>query len=294
MLKIQRILCPVDFFLASERAYDYAYSLAMHYGARLYLQHVVDVLMGSYPSYALPGNIYVELDKVAKERLENMLKLYSAKQVQQEAVVHKGLVPESILSYAKDERIDLIVMGTHGRRGLSRLMMGSVTENVLRNASCPVLAVREPAHDFVNVGRSEEPVRLRKILMCTDFSKSAGAALSYALSLSQEYNAELTLLHVIEGSLGKQPAGTEGEVRQKLEMLVPADARNWCTAKTEVRTGKPYEEIIQLATEQQSDLVVVGVRGRSATDLAIFGSTTQRVLRLGPCPVLAVQEGAGA
>lgn len=296
MLKIQRILCPVDFFEASAKAYDYAYSLALRYEAKLYVEHVIDVLVGSYPYYNFPdvaaNNIYWDLNKRAEERLREMVSPHATTRVQAEMVVHKGFVPDSILSFAQGQHVDLIVMGTHGRRGLDRLMMGSVTENVLRKAPCPVLAVRKPSHDFVSPEQSENPVRLRKILMCTDFSKCAGTALNYALSLAQEYNAELTLLHVVEDFPEEKLHGVMDEARRKLEALVSTDVRNWCTVKATVRIGKPYEEILQVAMEQQTDIAVLGVRGRSAVDLAIFGSTTHRVLQLGPCPVLAVREEA--
>lgn len=297
MLKIERILCPVDFSEGSAKAYDYAYSLALHYGAKLYVEHVIDLVAEAYPYYNFPdvaaNNIYVDLNKAAEDQLRKMMKHPATDSFRDEMVVHKGFVPESILSFARDQRANLIVMGTHGRRGVDRLVMGSVTEHVLRRAPCPVLAVRRPAHDFVNPEQAQEPVRLRKILLCTDFSKCADAALKYAFSLAQEYNAELTLLHVLEVLPEYKASMAMEEARRRLEALVPEDVRNWCTVKTAVRNdGKPYQEIIQVAVEQQTDLAVLGVRGRSAVDLAVFGSTTHRVLQLGPCPVLAVQEGA--
>ena len=168
--------------------------------------------------------------------------------------------------------------------------MGSVTEKVLRKAQCPVLAVRRPAHDFVSPERQGEPVRLQKILYCADFSQQSERALSYALSLAMEYNTELTLLHVLEDVPRSDELEKETErVQQQLWEPVPSDARNWSTIKSVVRIGRPYQEIIQLALEAHTDLVIMGVRGRSALDLALFGSTTHRVLQLGPCPVLAVR-----
>lgn len=297
MLKIERILCPVDFFEASAKAYDYAYSLSLRYGAKLYVEHVIDVLASVSPYHNFPdlaaNNIYWDMSKGADERLHKMVKNHAIDGIQAEMVVHKGFVPDSILAFAQNQHADLIVMGTHGRRGMDRLVMGSVTEHVLRKAPCPVLAVRKPSHDFVNPEHSQEPVHLKKVLLCTDFSTCAGAALKYALSLAQEYNAELTLLHVVEHFPEEKSRRVVEEARRALEALVPADARNWCTVKTAVRIdGRPYEEIIQVAIEQQADVAVLGVRGRSAADLAIFGSTTYRVLQLGPCPVLAVQEDA--
>lgn len=292
MLKFERILCPVDFSEPSIKAYDYAYSLALHYGAQLYLECAVEPVVQGFSdySYSLPDRFYERARKEAEDRLRAMANSESGKRVRTEVVVHIGFATQSILSFAEDHRVDLIVIGTHGRRGLDRLVMGSVTEYVLRRASCPVLAVRTPAHDFVNPAENREPVSLRKLLLCTDFSEYAANGLKYALSLAQEYNAELSLLHVIEKlPEGKVHSAME-EAREKLDALIPDDVRNWCTVRPVVRMDdRPYQEIIQFAVEQQTDLAILGVRGRNAVDLAVFGSTTHRVIQLGPCPVLTVR-----
>jgi nucleotide-binding universal stress UspA family protein len=110
----------------------------------------------------------------------------------------------------------------------------------------------------------------------------------YALALAREYNSELTLLHVLEDVPDRNLETTATKARCELENSIPVDARKCCSVKATVRIGRPYQEIIQLALEAETDLVVMGVRGRNALDLAIFGSTTRRVIQLGPCPVLAV------
>jgi len=112
--------------------------------------------------------------------------------------------------------------------------------------------------------------------------------LSYAISATEEYDAELTLLHVLDEA--PSAAGTEAMAKaaEHLIKLIPPEARKTLNIKTAVRVGKPYQQIIQLAEEAQVDMVAMGVRGRGALDLAVFGSTTYRVLQLGPCPVLAV------
>ena len=203
--------------------------------------------------------------------------------------MHEGDVTDTVLGFAAAQQVDLIVMGTHGRHGLDRLLLGSVTEKVLRKARCPVLAVRQPTHEFVTPEDRVEPVHLRKILFCVDFSTYAESALRYALSLAQEYKAELTLLHVLEDfPLSKDLPTATAEVVAKLEGLLPPAARTGCDVKTRLRVGKPYEEIVRAAVEAGADLVILGVRGRNALDLALFGSTTQRVIQQGPCPVLAV------
>jgi nucleotide-binding universal stress UspA family protein len=107
-----------------------------------------------------------------------------------------------------------------------------------------------------------------------------------------EYTAELTLLHVLDngGTARLEQRGIEAS--RKLRKLVPADVHNWCSVTTAVRAGRAYQEIVRLASEAQSDLVIMGVRGRGLLDLALFGSTTHRVLQTSPCPVLAVHEAS--
>jgi len=293
MLKIDKILCPMDFSEFSVKAYEYAQSLAKHYGAKLYVEHVVQSLTANYPYFSFPeamSDIYFDLSEKAESELKELVKTHTLDGIQPEFVVERGPVPDGILSFSEKQSVDLIVMGTHGRQGVDHLTMGSVAEKVLRKARCPVLAVRRPAHDFVVSGRAEkDPVQLHRILFCHDFSAHSDRALTYAVSLAMEYGAELTLLHVLEDfpHIENLEQETEKLIR-KIEEPIPAEARQWCTVKSVVRVGKPYQEIIQLALESHTDLAIMGVRGRSSLDLALFGSTTHRVLQLGPCPVLAV------
>jgi nucleotide-binding universal stress UspA family protein len=292
MLRIEKILCPVDFSEYSLKAYEYAQSLAQHYGAKLLLQHVVQPLTSTYPYYAFPDAIdelFWNLEASADQKLSELMSAQHGDGFEIRRFVHKGTIPDCILAFSASQEADLIVMGTHGRHGFDHLTMGSVTEKVLRKAHCPVLVVRKPAHDFVSPGDPSEPVRLEKILFCTDFSEYSGRALTYALSLAMEYNAELTLLHVLEDVPPTDDLQKSvGDVTRRLEELAPPEAGDWCRIRAAVRIGKPYQQILQIALEGETDLVVMGVRGRNAVDLALFGSTAHRVIQLGTSPVLAV------
>jgi nucleotide-binding universal stress UspA family protein len=131
---------------------------------------------------------------------------------------------------------------------------------------------------------------LRQILFCTDFSENSERALNYAISATEEYDAELTLLRVLE--VIPSPTKTKKAIAaaaERLDKLIPREQRKTIKIKTAVRIGKPYRQIIQFAEEEQIDMVAMGVRGRGALDLAVFGSTTYRVMQLGPSPVLAVR-----
>jgi nucleotide-binding universal stress UspA family protein len=292
MQEIKLILCPFDFSEFSVRAYRHAMSLAEHYRARLVVQHIVEVWRHPSASFAATASLYDEycqsLRGNGKEQLQEFVKNHTYnEQVQPELVVDEGIAPDSILSFAQEQKSDLIVMGTHGLRGFDRLMLGSATDRVMRRAICPVLAVREPTQDSIAAGQERHYLHhLNRILCCTDFSKDSDRALNYAISATVEYDAELTLLHVLEAPT---PAKTEKAIAattEQLDKLIPPERRKTLKIKTAVRTGKPYTEIIRYAQEAQTDLVSMGVHGRGALDLAVFGSTTYRVMQLGPCPVL--------
>ena len=147
MPRIKQILCPVDFSESSARAYDSAQSLARYYNAKLFLQHVVDFALPSYAYYAdavYITELFQTMRDDARKRLQDFVKSHPRSGVQPECRVHEGGVTDSILSFAAAQKVDLIVMGTHGRTGLSRVLMGSVAEQVVRRASCPVVTVKVP------------------------------------------------------------------------------------------------------------------------------------------------------
>jgi nucleotide-binding universal stress UspA family protein len=295
MLKIERILCPVDFSEFSPKSYEYACSLASHYKSRLLLLHIIEPLAITYPYFTYPealDQIYSDMEVNAREHLAKLIQEHPINGARPETIVKNGPVAYSILTLAEEGAADLIVMGTHGRKGLEHAAMGSVTEKVMRSAHCPVLAVRKPAHDFVHPEKGQDPVRLRKILFCTDFSDTAQHSLTYAFYLALEYHSELTLLHVLENLPESEDLEKEtASVMRRLREPIPNTAGEFSEINPIVRVGKPYEQIVQLALEMQTDLIVMGVRGRNALNLALFGSTTQRVIQFGSCPVLVVQVG---
>jgi len=298
MLKIDRILCPIDFSEFSVIAYDYAQSLAWHYRATLLLEHVTESLTPMYPYYAFP-DAYIEISQQlrthAEQQLQDFAKTHARRGIQPECSVHEGAVANVILDLAEAQAVSLIVMGTHGLRGIQRVMLGSVTDKILRKAHCPVLAVRKPVHDQVTQAGLPDVIRPERMLCCTDFSDQSERALEYAVSLATEYGAELTLLHVLEGVAGSADIQNEiAKAMESLEKRISPETRGKCKTKTVVRIGKPYQQIIELALESRTDLVIMGVRGRNALDIAVFGSTTYRVVQLGPCPVLVVHTQAAA
>jgi len=291
-MQLKSILCPIDFSDFSAAAYQYALSLAEYYKARIVALHVVELWKYPFADYAAHEADYARFCGALKEggevQLRRFVKEYSAGALQPELVIHQGNAPNCILSVAQEQNTEMIVMGTHGRRGFDRLVLGSATDRVIRKATCPVLVVSSAAHKAL----ATEPDgrhRLRRIIYCTDFSNNSERARGYAISLTAEYGAELTLLHVTESASDPATAKvTIAERTRELDKLVTGAERKNLRVSSAVRFGKPYEEIVRHATETQASLIIMTARGGDAVDRAVFGSTTYRVIQLGPCAVLAI------
>ena len=288
-IRIERVLCPIDFSEVSGKAYRYAQSIARHYRTKLILEHVVELWQHPEGDFAVKPEYYDEfraaLMSNAKAQLQELADVSGA--VEPECVVEEGTAADTILCLARTRAASLIVMGTHGRRGFDHLMLGSVTERVLRNARCPVLAVPGKRPD--ETGKSAGADYIRRILSCVDFSVDSRRALDHAISVASAYCADLTVLHVLDNISESADVGKETNAcLGKLQKLVPSWALDPARVHLEVRLGKPYREILDLAAQAQSDLIVTGVRGRNSLDLAVYGSTTYRVIQLHPGPVLTV------
>ncbi len=290
---IKRILCPIDFSDFSGRAYEYAASLAQRYDARLFVQHVVErwrypcadfvTTFDQYESFC--KNLY----RLGEQRLREFVRERGREGWCPDCVTQEGIADECILSFAQQEDVSLIVIGTHGIRGADRIVLGSVTETVLRKAHCPVLAVHDEPRKPLAVPHAASEIELHEILCCIDFSEQSKDGLEYALSLANEFSATLTLAHVLEGRTIRGNHGDcVAEAERMLNSLIPIQPVPECRIEKAVRPGSPYKEICKLAYEIDADLIVMGVQGRNSMDDRVFGSTTYRVVQLSGCPVLAI------
>lgn len=187
---------------------------------------------------------------------------------------------EALLRTAKLEHADLIVMGTEGRGGLSRLTLGSVAEQVLRQSPIPVLTVR------ISADGSYPFRRIRRILCPVNFSGVAGAALAHALPIAEKFGAELTVLHLIES----RDAGDLDEERERLKLWVGPARLSRLRLRVLIRTGDAGAQILEYARRKRVDLIVHGAQHRRFRDTTAFGSTTERVSRHAPCPVLTIMH----
>jgi nucleotide-binding universal stress UspA family protein len=304
MIEIKRILCPIDFSEHSRRALDHAAAVARWFDSEITLLHAYsDVPVAAYapgapmppPALMLPADqeqVLAAMRRFAETEIGAGIPLRFE--------LRAGVTSLEILAVADEIRADLLVIATHGRSGFQRLILGSVTEKVLRQATCPVLSVPGAAPDAVPA----PPVLFKRILCATDFSESATRALNYALTLAKETDAHLTVLNVAEVPTDLAAGGAhagEGsalnayvdelykERREHLSRAVPEDARTYCTVETLLTAGKPYREILRVAAERHAELIVMGVHGRSPADLLFFGSTTNHIVREAACPVLTLR-----
>jgi len=297
-IEIDHILCPMDFSEQSLHAYNYAVALGRWYDARITALHILVTrpAFGAVPSMytlMLPPFTLDELRRDLVRDLERCVRIPDASQLHVDVVVQEApSVHHEILAQAGILNSDLIIIGTHGLGGFDRLVLGSVTEKVLRKASAPVLVI--PPRAAATPSTSQ--VRFKRILCPVDFSSGATAGLEYAVSLAEEADAELTLLHVVDDVVMYDLARSAQDVAalkksslEALQQLLPADVRTYCSVETLVTEGRPAREILKAATARAADVIVMGVQGRNALDRMVFGSNTHAVIRAADCPVLTVR-----
>jgi nucleotide-binding universal stress UspA family protein len=307
MIEIRRILCPIDFSDFSRRALDHAVAIAKWYESSLTLLHVSP--LAPVAAYASGSGMppYTALTTQDRDALLTAMRQFAASEagasVPMDFEVAQGHAAAEILAEASAMPADLLVLGTHGRSGFERAVLGSVTEKVLRKSECPVLTVPKAVPDIVPAPQ----VLFKRIVCAVDFSDCSMHALNYAMSLAQEADAHLTVVHVIElppdiprevhelvtagpRNLREYIALAEEDRRARLKDAVPDAVRAYSTVDTVLTTGKPYREILRVAAEANSDLIVIGIHGRGAVDLLFFGSTTQHIVRQATCPVLTLRR----
>jgi nucleotide-binding universal stress UspA family protein len=301
-MAIDRIVCAVDFSDHSKHALEYAVAMGTYYEARVTALHVYSAVpVVTTAPFGLEAMQVVSLKQVDREAVDAAARRF-VEQVPSPVAIDvrtvEGLnVADEVAVQAGLLDADLLVIGSHGRSGFERLLLGSTADRVLRKARTPVLVV--PPHAAGHPGPQALP--FKRILCPIDFSESSIRALEFALHLAEEGDAHLTLLHAIElppelhealpmdvDIRGVRMAAGEA-CKTRLEALVPEGARTYCTIETRVVEGKAHREILAAAAGLNADLIVMGVLGRGAVDVAIFGSNTQSVARGATCPVLTVR-----
>jgi nucleotide-binding universal stress UspA family protein len=287
-IALKNILFATDFSPAAEAALPYAIGLAKQYGAKVHGLHV------RYPAtYPIVGpeampQVIEAAEQQAKFEAKQMHEMLAT--VPHDVTVTEGELWPTLNEMVDKQRVDLIVMGTHGRTGFSRAMLGSAAEEIFRKASCPVLTVGPYASP-----NTERRMAMKEILFATDFSPESLAALPFAVSLAQEHQSNLTLLNVTgepEVEELVHPAQYAESTLRRLQTLVPAGAELWCEPKCRVEQGPEAEKIMEVAIALGADVIVLGVRrpqGGMGATTHLLRSIAHEVVAHAQCPVLTVR-----
>lgn len=276
-VSLKHILVATDFSDASKAAVMYALSLVRRYQAILYLAHVVR-----------PDGAVDEAWREGQRLTTDLLVSGHLRGIEHKLLVGQGEIWEGIAPLIRENSIDLLVVGTRGRTGLAKVLLGSVAERIFRRANCPVLTVgpKSPGPGTGDAG-------LRRILYATDFTPQSLHAFGHALSLAQHYQAQLILLHVVQ-ELGADTNVQKGraldDAKQRLRDLVPADPGLSLEPEFVVGFGTPGTRILDVAAEKSPDLIVLGVT--HPPDAALGGrrwTTASEVIGQAVCPVLTVR-----
>ena len=300
-LSLKNVLFATDFSFTSEAAFPYATAICRHFGSALHTAHVLSdtslLMMTGGVDYVSMSTIYEDAHTEAKEKLDQISGRLEG--IPHRNYVRHGQVWKNLAEIVEENEIGLIVLGTHGRTGVGKLLLGSVAEDILRHAPCPVLTVgpkvsgRAKLPEFQNRGRDLAPLELelRQILFATNFTQNSALIALEAISLAEEFSARLTLLHVIEDytQLGSRPGPIEDGIRQ-LHDLIPKDAALQYLPETLLEFGSPADCILTAAAEREADMIVLGARTSAEVGTThLPWSTAHHVIAQAHCPVLTIR-----
>jgi nucleotide-binding universal stress UspA family protein len=280
-ISFKNILFLTDFSEASEGALAYALGLAKHYKAELFPAHACDPVI--LTETAAP-NVVDEVVKSSREQLDNLVK-------DKDVVVHplfaQGSIEPVLQRWINENGIDLVVIGTHGRRGVRRFVLGSTAEYIFRHAPCPVLTVGphvtlRPYHGF----------NADTIMFPTDFGRHTEFGASYALSFARETGGRLLMMHVVtqDETFHHNTDALIEEANKKLQAMLPSDAKDFCQPEIIVKVGDPDLEVIGYAEKERPDLIVLGLPHDKKFSTHFAAGVTYRLVSQAPCPVLTVRD----
>ncbi len=297
-ISIKNVLYATDFSATSESAFPYATALCRRFGSTLHVAHVLSdanlLLMTGGVDYVSVGTIYEDAHTLAQEKLQQLTARLG--KIRSRTHVRHGQVWTNLRGIVVENEIDLIVVATHGRTGLGKLLLGSVAEDILRHAPCPVLTVGPKIHarsrlpEVQTRGRDVAPVELElhHILYATNLPAASLQVAPVALALAEEFEARLTLMHVFESypDLSTKPGPIEAGVQQ-LHALVPKNTALAYAPEIVMEFGSAPKCIVNTAVERDADLIVLGARHADLTTHLPW-TTVHEVVAHAPCPVLTV------
>jgi nucleotide-binding universal stress UspA family protein len=286
-IALKNVLFLTDFSEASEAAMPFAAAIAKDYGARLHVLHVLTPVIPETCVEAIHAD--QELARAEMAKLDSRLA-----GIAHDTEMARGVGAWPAIEQAiREQAIDLIVLGTHGRTRAQKLLFGSFAEEVWRRSNVPVLTIGPHVRK-----EASSSATFHSILFATNFSKPCEAAAPFAISLAEENNADLNLLYVAPKP-GKSQQGefAISDVKQRLKDVVPDDAKNWCHASPIVRYGEATEGILEVAAERGADLIVLGIRnaaGHLGAATHLERAIAHKVVTHARCPVLTVRQQESA
>jgi nucleotide-binding universal stress UspA family protein len=284
----KNILLATDFSPASEAALPHALALASHYASNLYVAHVISP---EFRDFLPPEETATKLRQArsfTEQKLEPLLSAARQKGISCQPLIREGAIWDVLRDMIQQNGIDLIIVGTHGRRGLKKLLLGSVAEEVFRMAPCPALTVGPKTS-----GKSSGDIQLGHILYLVEYVPDTSHAADYAVLLAEDFHARLTFMKVAEEMLRFPEAKDhiQEPVRHWMDDHVPAESDLRERTSFELGFGRAAEAILKFAADRGVDLIVMSVR---RLDPMLAGhlpetDTAYEVVRTAPCPVLAVR-----
>ena len=285
-LTLDRIVLATDFSAVSEMAGGYAQGLSKRFSSSLSLVHVVDLSTSTRSEYAVVELPVDEMRHASAENQERLLNEMTSAGVRTTAHILESKNPAaSLVSFAKELRADLIVTGTNARRGLSKAILGSCAESIIRHAGCPVMTIGPKAKTVPSGALS-----FHTVVFATDFSSDAARQAALALSFAQDSVAKIYLCHVLDAP-GKDIAETislEMKFESALERLIPQSTYDWCSPECVVEIGTAAPHILGIAKRVQADLIVLGAKPSASWFVNLVEGTVGQVLMRAECPVMTV------
>lgn len=283
-LSLKKILFPTDFSPASRAAVPFAQALAEVYGSTIVVAHAI----APQPHYPEVTDHFLGVNdrawRNARRKLDEFVEDPRIAALPCTTTLHRGDVADVIPAMIHEREADLVVLGTHGRHGLGKLILGSEAEKIYRTASCPVLTVGPKA-------QNTEHWHLRRILCPLDLSEDPEPVLHYALSLAEEHQAEFVVLQAVPLVPWQHRPSVEQHSWRAIETLIPQGAKDWCTPQIVVRWEHPAEAIVQEAHDREADLIVMSVhKSRAASWSAhLPWPVASEVVSRAVCPVLTLR-----
>ena len=290
-ISLRNILWATDFSPSSETALSYASALARRHGSKLYAAHVINIRT----DYFGPGIPLTRLQMAERETARRMSEVAHSeglRGIEYEHAVGLGETTDVLVRMAEDFDIDLMVLGTEGRKGIEKALMGSVAEEIIRSSPSPVLTIGPgvPVHPTENV-------ELKRIICVTDFSPQSLVAVRLGLAWAREHSASVVLLHISEGcAAGAMDEGgrSGGAMKRLLESAIPASELAASGVEIRVEFGSAAEWILRIAEENAADLLVLGARRIEVLGGRLPRGTIYKVLREALCPLLTVTDVANS